>query len=382
MENKKVSSAVILGLAGIWFTTHFGGGFASGAQMYSYYVRFGIWALIMPLFAMLYCALFYIYAYRYARKHELYDYGSYNKSFYSAFGGFGKVFCWLFEVLYIFVMCMAPAVAFATGGSTLQALTGLPYLICTAIIGVFIYIVAIYGTDIVRKVSSTLSICIIAGLLIVMVPNIIVNWSAITANLGAMSAEPAPFFPALKSAFIYGTFQLANIAVFTQHAKIMASEKDATPSMVVGAIGNALFMTMVAVGLIGVYTLPGYADAKVPTLFMVQNGVGASFMTPLISILIILGAVSTAVNMVAAMTKRVTGVICTPEEKAAEAASGKPAIKTLLVALVVSIADFCIAQFGLIPLISKGYSYVAYLAIPVILLPYLVHMVITKWDTK
>ena len=43
---------------------------------------------------------------------------------------FAPVFSNLFEVLYICVMCVAPAVAFATGGATLSALTGLPYLLC------------------------------------------------------------------------------------------------------------------------------------------------------------------------------------------------------------------------------------------------------------
>ena len=189
-SKKKTSTAMLLGLAGVWFTTHFGGGFASGAQMYSYYVRYGIWSLIMPTLAMAYNALFFIYAFRYARKHELYDYGSYNKSFY---GKYSPIFSTLFEVLYITVMCVAPAVAFATGGSTLENLTGLPYMICTLIIGVFIFIVAIYGTDLVRRVSSVISICIIAGLLIVMVPNIIANWGSISENLGAMASSPAPF---------------------------------------------------------------------------------------------------------------------------------------------------------------------------------------------
>ena len=154
-SKKKTSTAMLLGLAGVWFTTHFGGGFASGAQMYSYYVRYGIWSLIMPTLAMAYNALFFIYAFRYARKHELYDYGSYNKSFY---GKYSPIFSTLFEVLYITVMCVAPAVAFATGGSTLENLTGLPYMLCTLIIGVFIFIVAIYGTDLVRRVSSVISI--------------------------------------------------------------------------------------------------------------------------------------------------------------------------------------------------------------------------------
>lgn len=64
-------------------------------------------------------------------------------------------------------MCVAPAVAFATGGATLSTLTGLPYLLCTLIIGIFIFVVAVFGTDLVCKVASVLSVCIIAGLLIV-----------------------------------------------------------------------------------------------------------------------------------------------------------------------------------------------------------------------
>ena len=54
-------------------------------------------------------------------------------------------------------MCVAPAVAFATGGATLSTLTGLPYLLCTLIIGIFIFVVAVFGTDLVRKVASVLS---------------------------------------------------------------------------------------------------------------------------------------------------------------------------------------------------------------------------------
>lgn len=88
--NKKSSAgtgtySIIFGVAFVWFTTHFGGGFASGAQIYSYYVRFGIWCLIMPALAMLYNGIFFAYGIRFARKHEVYDYRSYNNAFYGKF---------------------------------------------------------------------------------------------------------------------------------------------------------------------------------------------------------------------------------------------------------------------------------------------------------
>ena len=390
---KNKTGAVILGVAFVWFTTHFGGGFASGAQIYSYFVRYGIWCLIMPVFAMLYNTVFFAYSLRFARKHQVYDYRSYNNAFY---GRFAPIFSNLFEILYVCVMCVAPAVAFATGGATLSTLTGLPYLLCTFLIGVFIFVVAIFGTDLVRKVASVLSICIIAGLLIVYIPNIISGLSGISAAAESMTKAELPFGDALYSAFLYGTFQLSNIAVFVQHAKSFDRPGDAVKSMGVGFVVNALMMVMVVLGLMTVYTNPDAAGQSVPTLFMVQNGVGASFMTPLISILIILGAVSTAVNMVAAMVKRICGETeekasgegerVSGEAEAAEEPAGKRKFqvtrKEIAAALICCIVDFGIAQFGLLTLIQKAYSFLAYLAIPVILIPYIIHMIATRFDTK
>lgn len=377
MNKQAKTSSMILGIAFVWFTTHFGGGFASGAQIYTYYVKYGIWCLMMPVLAMLYNAVFFAYCLRFARKHEVYDYRSYNNAFY---GRFAPIFSNLFEVLYLCVMCVAPAVAFATGGATLSTLTGLPYLLCTLLIGAFIFIVAIFGTDLVRKVASVLSICIIAGLLVVYIPNIIAGSGAIAQTVHTMTAQPAPFGKALYAAFLYGTFQLANVAVFVQHAKSFEKPNDAVKSMGIGWIINALLMVMVVLGLLSVCSNPNIVNQSVPTLFMVQNGVGNNVLTPLISILIILGAVSTAVNMVAAMVKR----ICSGLEKSRpqQTQGRKITSRQIAVALICCVVDFGIAQFGLLTLIQKAYSALAYLAIPVILIPYIVHMIATRFDTK
>ena len=377
MSKKNKAGSMILGVAFVWFTTHFGGGFASGAQIYSYYVRYGIWSLFLPLFAMAYNGVFFAYCLYFARKHEVYDYRSYNNAFY---GRFAPLFSNLFELLYLCVMCVAPAVAFATGGATLSTLTGLPYLLCTFLIGAFIFVVSVFGTDLVRKVASVLSICIIAGLLIVYVPNIIAGAGNIADTVSAMKAADLPLGKALYAAFVYGTFQLANVAVFVQHAKSFERPENAGKSMALGTVLNALMMIMVVLGIMTVYQNPEMSRQNVPTLFMVQQGVGSKFMTPLISVLIILGAVSTAVNMVAAMVKRIHDGLAKRRENTET--PGKITRTQILAALVCCIADFLIAQFGLLTLIQKAYSILAYLAIPVILVPYVVHMAVTRFDTK
>ena len=125
-----------------------------------------------------------------------------------------------------------------------------------------------------RKVASVLSVCILAGLLIVYVPNILAGAGKIGDTVNAMKTADLPFGKALYAAFLYGTFQLANVAVFVQHAKSFEKPQDAGKSMAVGAVLNALLMIMVVLGIMTVYQNPEMSQQSVPTLFMVQQGVG------------------------------------------------------------------------------------------------------------
>lgn len=361
---------VAIGVAFVWFTTQFGGGFASGAQLIQYFVSFGIWTLITPILAQAIGAIFQWYALRYAKKHDTYDYKSFNDSFY---GKFAPVFSNLYEIVYIMLLCLAPAVAFATGGSTMQELTGLPYMVCTVIIGAFIFLITMYGTDLVRKAASTLSVIIIVGLLVVYIPNIIAQWGNITSNVSAMAADAAPMGPAMWSSFIYSAFQLASIGLLVQHAQSFKSEKEAKTSMIYGFVVNAGIIFLSTLGMIAIVDNPALATANVPILILIRDGVGSSFMTPIISILIILGSISTAVNMIAGVVQRVTNSFEKPEVR--EKANGKPTKMTIFTALGFTILAFGIAQFGLLPLVKKGYGYLGYVTIAVVIIPYAIRMV-------
>ena len=50
MKNR--SSKAGFGVAAVWFGSHCGGGFATGTLAASYYVRYGAWAIFMPLIAL------------------------------------------------------------------------------------------------------------------------------------------------------------------------------------------------------------------------------------------------------------------------------------------------------------------------------------------
>ena len=82
MDKKGSKLSVALGITFVWFTTQFGGGFASGAQLKSYFIRYGVYCLFTCIGAQAICAVYNAYIAYFARKHGTYDYRSFNKAFY------------------------------------------------------------------------------------------------------------------------------------------------------------------------------------------------------------------------------------------------------------------------------------------------------------
>ena len=84
--------------------------------------------------------------------------------------------------------------------------------------------------------------------------------------------------------------------------------------------------------------------------------------------------------MIAGGVERIINKFEKPEKKAA--ANGKPTVMTLISAFLFTLLAFAIAQFGLLALVAKGYGFLGYLTIPVIVIPYIIHMIVTKFDSK
>lgn len=185
---------------------------------------------------------------------------------------------------------------------------------CTLIIGIFIFVVAIFGTDLVRKVASVLSICI--------------------------------------------------IAVFVQHAKSFQKPGDAAKSMGIGFVIN--------------YGTEWRGKSIHDTADLRVDHSGRGFHSCKYG-------GSHGKKDLQRPEKMQKGNNCIKEDFTSENPISEdhgPAAREILAAVICCIVDFGIAQFGLLTLIQKAYSILAYLAIPVILVPYVVHMVVTCFDTK
>ena len=375
VDKNKMPLAV--GVAFVAFTTQFGGGFASGAQIYSYFINYGIWGLILPLLSQFLLAFFFWYGLRYAFLHKTYDYRAFGDSFY---GKSRVLFSNLYEITYLILIATATSAAFATGGSTLNTLFGIPYWLCTLAVGIFIFVISLYGTNIVRKCASTLSVLIIIGLVVVLVPNIIVQFGTITESIGRLAAGELPVSStesgllgaAVKSAILYFAFQLPSIGLMYQHTEPLTDVKQVDRAAIYMFLCNFIAMMLSIIGMLAIAFKPELEGASVPMLVLVQNGVGAGILTPIISILIILGAVSTGVNMIAGIVTRTVNAV---ERRMDEGkrASGHM-VRSAVAALVFTVGVWAISQVGLMAIVKKGYAYLGYVGFISVLIPFVLSM--------
>nr|WP_300305060.1 hypothetical protein [uncultured Anaerostipes sp.] len=371
-----------MGVAFVAFTTQFGGGFASGAQIYQYFINYGIWCLVLPIVTQGLYSLFFWYGMRYAYKHKTYDYRSFSDKFY---GKTRFVMSNLYEICYLIMIGTASAAAFATGGSTIAALFDIPYWLCTVIIGVFIFLIALFGTNVVRKCASTLSVLIIIGLVLVLVPNIIAQWGTIVESASRMmngemaviSSEDGSFGAALWSAVLYFFFQLASVSVMYQHMEDITDVKQINRAAVGMFICNFVAMELSIIGLLAVCFASELLTAEVPMLVLVQQGVGSGILTPIISLLIILGAISTAVNMISGIVTRCVNAVERRIRDTRRRNKGHLARNAVFTLLFTFLA-FAIAQFGLMTVVSKGYAYLGYAALITLFIPFVLHAIVTR----
>lgn len=377
----KGKRSLSVGIAFVAFTSQFGGGFASGNQIIRYFVDYGMWSIIMPLLAQGLLALFFRYGLKYAYKNRLYDYRSFSDSFY---GRYSTVFSNLFEAVYIMPVIAAASAAFATGGAVLKELTGIPYMLCTAIVGLSIIVIAMFGTRIVRRCAFAVSIIIIIGLMLVLIPSITGQWSTITENIASMAGGKMPvssertgaFAPALLSAVLYFLFQLSTIGLMFPHIKPCTSPKQIDRAAVYMFIINSAATLITAVGMYAIVYLPELIDSNtsrlidVPMILLAEQSAGAVILKPVISILIFLSVVSTGVNLIAGMVARCVDRICKKEAES----SHKIKLWSFLSASLFTLIALAAAQSGLGRIVRNGYGILAIASLAAVGIPFAIHM--------
>ena len=107
-----------------------------------------------------------------------------------------------------------------------------------------------------------------------------------------------------------------------QHMEDVTDEKQINKAAIWMFVCNFCAMELSILGLLAIAYVGELASASVPMLVLVQNGVGSGILTPVISLLIILGAISTAVNMISGIVTRCVNAVERRMDSSAKKAQG------------------------------------------------------------
>ena len=135
---------------------------------------------------------------------------------------------------------------------------------------------------------------------------------------------------------------------------------------------NFIAMMLSIFGMLAIAFVPELKGASIPMLVLVQNGIGAGILTPIISILIILGAVSTGVNMIAGIVTRTVNAL----ERNMDAAQREKGhmVRSAIAAVIFTAGVYAVSQVGLMTIIKKGYAYLGYAGIISVAIPFILAM--------
>ncbi|HDK7157924.1 TPA: hypothetical protein PTV43_003100 [Clostridium botulinum] len=354
-SKSKVGFLTAFQVAAVWFGAHVGGGFATGNQTMNFFVKHGWHSVWLPAVIVIIIGLTYRESLILAKNYGTYDYKSWSKKMYEPYD---KVFSVIFEIGYLMIVLLGTGGSIA-GSASLMENYGVNYLVGVLITGGIFYILTIYGSELIRKASTIITVLILIFLTIIVIVGI-VNNSGNLSHLVSTKYSPSSFGTVLYSGLRYAGYQAFVVAIVLSASDTLKSDKAINKSMTLGIILNGVMITLSCIMLLA--WMPGAQKETIPILYICKR-LNSGFLLFSYSVVLFLAFVSTGIGCVFGAVARFEHVFKKPEN-----------IKKRrgLISLVCMVLSMAISLFGLTKIVVVGYGYVGIIGIFAVVIPCIV----------
>lgn len=358
----KGSFALAFSVGSVLFSAHAGGGFATGNQANTYYVGLGWLGPISAVTAMLLLTLtmreaMIMYNSRGLRSHK--------ELFETLYHPLDKC-CVLFEVFFYIMVLMAVAAAISGAASALNQYFGLNYYIGIVIVGALVLLLTIFGADLVRKVSTYMGIAILVTAITIYTIGIFKSKTLFTVMSADFSAVGFRNIPkAILNAFTYAGFQCVTLPTMIACGTPLKGKKNCSKSMWISFVMNSVALVLSVFMLM---SWKGYyssveGGSTIPTL-TVCTEMGMKWLTVIYGICLLLCLISTGVTTTFGFVARFENHKVFKKIKSQR-------VRSAVVSAFIIILSMTISLVGLTNIIKYGYGYCGYLAIAIVVVPFL-----------
>lgn len=356
------SFALAFSVGSVLFSAHAGGGFATGNQANTYYVGLGWLGPISAVIAMLLLTLTMREAMIMYNSRRL---KSHKELFETLYHPLDKCYV-LFEVFFYIMVLMAVAAAISGAASALNQYFGLNYYIGIVIVGALVLLLTIFGADLVRKVSTYMGIAILVTAITIYTIGIFKSKTLFTVMSADFSAVGFKNIPkAILNAFTYAGFQCVTLPTMIACGTPLKGKKNCSKSMWISFVMNSVALVLSVFMLM---SWKGYyssveGGSTIPTL-TVCTEMGMKWLTVIYGICLLLCLISTGVTTTFGFVARFENHKVFKKIKSQR-------VRSAVVSAFIIILSMTISLVGLTNIIKYGYGYCGYLAIAIVVVPFL-----------
>lgn len=352
----------VMTIALVLFSSHAGGGFATGNQANTYFISLGWTGILSAVLSMALLTLMLKEAIVMYNSRGL---KSYKELFETLYHPFDKLKI-LFELFYYIMVVMVIATTISGTASALNEYFSLQYGFTVVLVGIIILCFTIFGAGFLRTVGSFMGIAIlISSLLIYAIGSYmgdgILNVVSLDFSVNGFSKLPQ----AVVNGFVYAGFQCVQLPAMISCSGILKNKKEVSLSMKISFIINSLSLGLSVAMLLSWQRVYSAIEggSTLPTLTATQ-AMGFKWMTIVYAVLLVLCLISSGISITFGFVSRFENINLLNNVKNLK-------VRRLIVAAFILITSMVLSMAGLTNIIKYGYGYCGYLAILIIIIPFL-----------
>jgi len=335
-----------------------GGGYATGREIVEFGGKFGALGWLGGIGIFIGFTIISILTFEIARIYRTYNY----KSLVEKFAGKGWI---LYDVIYILLAILIIAIMASAAGEIVQNTLGIPYW--GGVVGVIIIvgILNFYGSWLIERFETYGTIALYIGYIIFSAIVIGATWGhakEVFATGDTSFVGPTGVGAVLWTGVVYVGYNLAvyPAALFTLERQ--TSRKETVWAGVISGILMTIPWFLTYFAIMGFYPSEDVLGATVPWLAMMQDITGPGVVA-IFGIVVGWTLIETSTGIIHGLLGRVNGAL---EEAGKKVLTHK---QNAAVTVFVLIMATVLAKVGIIDLIAKGYTWMAYGMIVVYALP-------------
>ena len=358
---KATSLATCFSVASILFSSHAGGGFASGNQANNFYINSGWPAVFSAVLAMALMTFGITQALKMYMTRGLNGYAELFKELWAPYS-WVEIFV---EIFYYVMFIVGISTSIAGAASAFDQFFGVPYIIGALIISIVVLAIVIFGATVLRIAASAMTIIILVTALTIYIFGIMKGqYSAADFMSASMAADGFSKVPhAIIQSFAYAGFQMFAVPALIGVSGALTDGKAASRSMIISFVMNAVALSLSCIMLM--MWQPYYTSVEkgttLPVLTSLQS-MNVPILTVLYTICLILCMISTASTGVFGLTNKFI-------EKKPFVNMKSERTRRVILAVIAIVLGFALSLVGLTNLVAYGYRYCGYLSAIVIVIP-------------